>query len=357
MSHIEIEHFDVYFIILGSLIIAAGLSIDNFLPWADESTHNKMEGCIADMYFRHTDEAQFQKCVLPDLTQIESLQKLKVLISILYSVGGIFVGFGFSTKLKSKKLVNKPDTLMDTSTNKTVQNSPKKLIVSDSEIWFGSFIILIIIILGFVISSFAAGDQSIREFSNNTSLILIPIVAGGIVTKFTTDSWQITKEKNIIKKQILEKYNHFIPKMYSSFIIFAELMYRKYVDFPNSKYDQNTGTTKYTILPITSANNPHAKFSADCDKFRDEYWQTTFNGNEFLRYFRFYYQNSELEKELLILRSKLGAAYVIFEQFIYCKDEKEFEEYYEKITNMNKTVREEMKKFESKLINTNLIFK
>ena len=45
-----------------------------------------------------------------------------------------------------------------------------------------------------------------REFFQQIALILIPIVAGGIVTKFTTNSWQVTKEKLEIKRKILSDF-------------------------------------------------------------------------------------------------------------------------------------------------------
>ena len=107
MSNIEVESFDVYFIIVGPLMIVAGILANSILPWADEITHTKIESCIADMHFRHDNEIQFQECVAPDLKKIESIQKLNVLTTVLYSIGGVFVGLGFRTKLKSKKLINK----------------------------------------------------------------------------------------------------------------------------------------------------------------------------------------------------------------------------------------------------------
>lgn len=109
MSNIKVENFDIYFIIIGSLMIAAGISTDNVLPWADETTHTKIESCIADMHFRHNNETQFQECVVPDLKKIEDIQKLNALTTGLYSIGGVFVGLGFRTKLKSKKSVSKSD--------------------------------------------------------------------------------------------------------------------------------------------------------------------------------------------------------------------------------------------------------
>lgn len=107
MKRIEIKILDVYFIIFGSLMIFAGITVDNIMPWVNEINLNKIESCIADMHFRHSNETQFQKCVTPDLEQIQAIQKLTALTTILYSIGGVFVGLGFAAE--SKKSMNKTD--------------------------------------------------------------------------------------------------------------------------------------------------------------------------------------------------------------------------------------------------------
>jgi len=51
----------------------------------------------------------FQKCVFPDLKKIEAIQQINTYTTILFSIGGVFMGLGFRTKSKSKDLVNKQD--------------------------------------------------------------------------------------------------------------------------------------------------------------------------------------------------------------------------------------------------------
>ena len=99
----------ISFIIIGSLVIIIGIIFDNVMPWLDQIILTKIENCIADTHFRNHNETQFQECVAPDLKQIEVTQKMNALTTILYSMGGVFIGFGFSTKTKSKKPVNKQD--------------------------------------------------------------------------------------------------------------------------------------------------------------------------------------------------------------------------------------------------------
>ena len=107
MSTLKVTRYDVYFITMGSLMIASGIITDNVLPWADQSTLSKIEMCVADIHFRNHTETQFQECVTPDLEKIEAIQKINALTTILYSIGGVFIGLGFVTK--SKKQVKKQD--------------------------------------------------------------------------------------------------------------------------------------------------------------------------------------------------------------------------------------------------------
>ncbi len=76
----------------------AGISTDNVMPWVDQITLTNIENCIADIHFRNHNETQFQECVSPDLDKIENVQQMNALTTILYSMGGIFIGLGFRKK-------------------------------------------------------------------------------------------------------------------------------------------------------------------------------------------------------------------------------------------------------------------
>lgn len=101
MKRIEIKISDVRFIILGIAVIVAGIAFDYALPWVNEINLNKIESCIADMHFRNATETQFQQCVTPDLKQIQAVQQLTLIITIFYSMGGVFIGLGFMTEAKN----------------------------------------------------------------------------------------------------------------------------------------------------------------------------------------------------------------------------------------------------------------
>ena len=110
MSNIEkVKKYDIFFMIIGSLMIIAGISADNIMPWADQITLIKIQSCIADMHFRNHNETQFQECVTPDIEKIGAIQKINALTTILYSIGGVFIGLSFRTKSKSNESVKKQD--------------------------------------------------------------------------------------------------------------------------------------------------------------------------------------------------------------------------------------------------------
>ena len=110
MSNVEkIKKYDISLIIIGSLVIIGGITIDNLMPWVDQITLTNIEICIADMHFRHNNETQFQNCVKPDLEKIEVIQQVIALKTILYSMGGVLIGLGFKTISESRKPENKPN--------------------------------------------------------------------------------------------------------------------------------------------------------------------------------------------------------------------------------------------------------
>jgi hypothetical protein len=105
----EIRKYHVGLFVMGILFIALGITANNVMLWADQTTLTHIERCIVDMHFRHNNETQFQECVSPDLKKIEAIQQINTYTTILFSIGGVFVGLGFRIKSKSKNLVIKQD--------------------------------------------------------------------------------------------------------------------------------------------------------------------------------------------------------------------------------------------------------
>ena len=94
----KVKKYDINIIIVGALMIIGGITLDNLMPWIDQINLTNIEICIADMHFRNHTEKQFQECVNPDLEKIKLIQQINAFTTILYSIGGIFIGLGFRNK-------------------------------------------------------------------------------------------------------------------------------------------------------------------------------------------------------------------------------------------------------------------
>ena len=106
----KIKKYNVELFVIGILFIVMGVFTNNVMPWAEQSTLSYIESCIADMHFRHNNETKFRECVTPDLKEIESIQLINAYTAVLYSMGGVFIGLGFSKKSELKKPLNKQDS-------------------------------------------------------------------------------------------------------------------------------------------------------------------------------------------------------------------------------------------------------
>lgn len=98
----EIKRHHLSLIGMGTLIILLGMTVDNLMPWVDQTTLSNIGKCIADVHFRNHTETQFQECVAPDLEKIGNIQTITALKTMLYTLGSVFVGLGFR-----KKSINK----------------------------------------------------------------------------------------------------------------------------------------------------------------------------------------------------------------------------------------------------------
>lgn len=104
-------------------------------------------------------------------------------------------------------------------------------------LFFGIISILTIISIGF---AFALPDGSSKELATQISIILVPIIVGGFATRFTTNSWQITKEKIAIKRNILSDYE----QSYKSISLLMENFVYRLTEF-YVVYEESTETIPF----------------------------------------------------------------------------------------------------------------
>ena len=195
------------------------------------------------------------------------------------------------------------------------------------------------------------------KFFTDIVLVLIPAIAGIITAWKITDRWQTKKERNEIKRKILAEYDDHTAKTYSLIGIFIDKMLRSYAIHTETKVIKEKGVSEYTIELKNESENPYNKFSVECKKFVDEYWELSYLGNRFITSLQLYYGDRELVKEHEKIVEQFGIAYLLCEKFIHVKNAKEFIEYRKSINKELEEIKNLMSILESKLINRELIFK
>lgn len=235
--------------------------------------------------------------------------------------------------------------------------------ITDNEIWYGLFIVIIIITLGFIIISFAAADQSIQEFSKNVAIILIPIVAGVIATKFTADSWYITKEKIAIKQNILCDYADSYKKMsilHDNFMFNVIENYVIFTDTGSAKPFNIYSREKFGIqafLPnsIEQTNLPKEKCKNEFIKLQSTLYEASILQNKLFSGIRLHFDDKNLEGKINELKDLIDDQAIIIQRFMNSSSANEVEEFFNKY--MDTIVPIKCKFEEVELIMINLKFR
>ena len=109
------------------------------------------------------------------------------------------------------------------------------------------------------------------EFMKQLVMVAIPTIVAVLTSILVTHSWQVKRETNEIKREILSRSNNFISKLLTSFNIFL-----------NVNYEQ-----------IQSGSN----FQKDIKDFKIDYYSTSKDLHELNRDVRFYYED-EIQKNI-----------------------------------------------------------
>ena len=195
------------------------------------------------------------------------------------------------------------------------------------------------------------------EFTQNVAIILIPIIIGGIVTKFTTNSWQTTKEKIEIKKGILTDYeksykyisviiDNFVYKITEYYIIYNKT--QTSIGFPQYS-NVNNKITAY--LDIKNANEiPNLKFEKEYDELKNKIYEASLIKNRVISNIRLYFGDDELETNCIKLNNLLNDKQDIVQRFVNSVNVNEIKEYYEIFDAKRDPIKETFKEFEEKMI-------
>jgi len=211
----------------------------------------------------------------------------------------------------------------------------------------------------FVMVYFSTDNQQTQEFSKNISMILIPIIAGGITTKFTTNSWQINKEKMAIKQNILLDYTESYKKMSILHDNFMFNVIENYVIFTNNNSEKPFhaySRKKFNInafLPQSIEQTMLPK-----EKCKNEYMQlqkslhiASIIQNQLFSKIRLYFDDTDLEIQINELKELIDDQAIIIQRFMNSSNIDEIEKFFNIYVDTIGTIIDKFKKVELTMVN------
>ena len=170
------------------------------------------------------------------------------------------------------------------------------------------------------------------EFYQQIALILIPTAIGALTSKWITNSWQSKKEKNELKRKILEEYDNHIPKTWTMIKLFVNKMFE--------------------------SSSPKKDFPNECKVFINDYFELTYAANKFLRSLRLYYKEElGLEQKFLKIVEDFGSSYEKCLKFMEANNDDEIVMYKKEIDEKLDTIKKLMTELEYSLVKNDLIIR
>ena len=225
--------------------------------------------------------------------------------------------------------------------------------------WIIFFTILIGISILFTIFSFTLENVAQREFAKQVSIIIIPIVAGGIVAKFTTNSWQITKEKIEIKEKILIQYATSYKRIS---LLIENYMYKvieEYIIYTNNGtsirfplYDnKDHKINAYISKTISGDKLPSEKFKDEYQKLKIQIYDASFVQNTFFSNIRLHFSVKKLERAAKKLEGLLNNQQDIVQRFMHSTNVDEIINFYTMFDNTKTNVNNKFEEIEDMMVN------
>ena len=197
--------------------------------------------------------------------------------------------------------------------------------------------------------------NSQNDFIQSIILILIPVIAVAVTSKWLTNSWQIRNEKVRIKREVLAEFEESSKRLVILMDTFVRFIVRQYSSYGGVQNKMENGNVELSIVfPNGPKDQPFLKFANEYEKHEQYCNETRFTSNRFLSSIRLYYRNKELETEINELDARISSAMVSIEQLVRSKNGQEFIGFYEAYTKKFNEIRELVKGFESKLVDAKL---
>lgn len=204
------------------------------------------------------------------------------------------------------------------------------------------------------------------DFIKSTYLIIIPIIAGGITTKISTNYWQLNKERLAIKRDFLSDYE----ESYKRRSTLSENFLYKIIE-PYVVYESDSESVEFAEYSITEIDgtkvsepiNAYLKLSSSKDKkpiqenldsytnFQKEIHECSYFSNKFLSSYRLYYiKNEDLENKIEALQKKLNMSEDIVLRLMHSENSKQLLNCFELFNQENKKIIKLLKDIELNMV-------
>ena len=201
-------------------------------------------------------------------------------------------------------------------------------------------------------------EDPFLTFGFDLILIIVPTVAGAIMSKILTGSWQKRKEIVEMKKSIISKLDLSLHEHNMDLRFFVSEVAKQYFDRSSEKYIPEKDKMEYTStkpLPKKISEMPEQKFADEFKKLMKRDLETHKNYGIFISDLRLYYNHEQLSSKAIgYYRKEWKNLLKEFEDFMTSKNHKEFNEHYDKFFEKSKDLGDKLIKFRLELIETQM---
>ena len=188
------------------------------------------------------------------------------------------------------------------------------------------------------------------SFEQQMAIVVVPILIGAISSKWITTSWQVRKETNQIKQNIIRELNESIGAHFTLLGIFVSRVFDSYVDYSRSRIIREAEIETPLNFGKHDSELPINKFQSENTEFVKKYWDLSYSGSQFASSLVLYFENNTLLIDMTKINYKIGTIFLMIQQWLRTKTEIEFGNYDKKIEEKLEELQKAIEKLSQDII-------
>lgn len=193
-----------------------------------------------------------------------------------------------------------------------------------------------------------------NQFRDQLILVLIPIAAGVVTSKWLTNSWQKRSEVNKVKMEILNDFGNSYERALGLTDVFFLMLMEKYTNYQEVNAVRDPRFTVYLDFPLTKRSKPVKEILTSFAKFQDEIYQTNLALGPFNSSLTLYYGNKISEQDLGNVSDNIDSLYFIVKRLITSTTREEFDNIAFEYDSTYDHVRVTVRDFKQRLVDTKI---